>query len=67
MLVEREDINPNQVDTELGRTPLSWAAWEGHVGLVKMLLEREANNSQVDTKQCLTPLAWAAEKGMRRW
>ena len=39
MLLEREDINPSQADTEYGRTPLLWAAEKGNGGVVKMLLE----------------------------
>jgi len=37
-LLKRMDVNPNHEDTEYGRTPLSWAAWIGHVGIVTMLL-----------------------------
>ncbi|CAM1501783.1 Fc.00g037670.m01.CDS01 [Cosmosporella sp. VM-42] len=48
------------------RTPLSWAAQEGHVGIVEMLLEYRAD---VDSKvtgefgASWTPLAWAAGRG----
>ena len=50
MLLEREDVNPNQADTLDGQTPLTWAAMIGHEGVVKMLLEREdVNPNQGDT------------------
>jgi len=64
ILVEREDVNPDQPDTKYGRTPLSWAAEKGHDGVVKILVEREhVNPDQPDTKYGRTPLSWAAEKG----
>jgi len=64
MLLEREDVNPNQADTEYGQTPLLWAAEGGHEGVVKMLLEREdVNPNQADTEYGQTPLSWAAENG----
>ena len=64
ILLEREDINPNQADTEYGRTPLQWAAKNGHEGIVKMLLERkDINPDQPDTKHSRTPLSWAAKEG----
>jgi hypothetical protein len=46
-----------------GRTPLSWAAEQGHEKVVKLLLGRE--DVSVDSKDCLdrTPLLWAAKHG----
>ena len=44
MLLERGDVNLNQVDTRSGYTLFSWAAEKGHEGVVKMLLEREDVN-----------------------
>jgi len=41
MLLERTNVNPDQPDTEYGRTPLSWATQTRHEGVVKMLLERK--------------------------
>ena len=62
--LEREDINPNQADTESGSTPLSRAAKYQHLGVVKMLFGREeVNPDQGDTKSGRTPLSWAAEYG----
>ena len=64
MLLEREDINPNQADVIYGRTPLLWAAKGGHSRVLKMLLEREdVNPNQGDTQYGQTPLSWAAENG----
>ena len=37
MLLERNDVNTDHSDEE-GQTPLSLAAQNGHVGVVKMLL-----------------------------
>ena len=64
MLLEHADVKPDQADAEYGRTPLSWAAGNGHEGVVKMLLERaDVNPDQADTKYGLTPLLWAAKYG----
>ncbi|KFY91698.1 hypothetical protein V500_04517 [Pseudogymnoascus sp. VKM F-4518 (FW-2643)] len=53
---------PNEKDED-GRTPLSWAAQNGHEAVVKLLL---VNNAEVNLKDTLygqTPLSWAAESG----
>ena len=64
MFLEREDVNPDQPDTEYGRTPLSWAAQRGSEGVVKVLLERDGvNPDQPDTDYGRTPLSWAAVYG----
>ena len=64
MLLERDDVNPDQADTQYGCTPLLWAAKNGDEGIVNMLLEREDfNPNQPDTKSGRAPLSWAAEKG----
>ena len=34
----------------LGRTPLSWAVWSGHAGIVEMLLEAGAEPSTVSSR-----------------
>ena len=64
ILLEREDVDPDQADTKYGRTPLSWAAEGGYEGVVKMLLERmDVNPNQADTDYGRTPLSWAAKSG----
>jgi len=64
MFLGREDVNPDQADTEYGWTPLSWAAANGNEGVVKMVLKRkDVNRNQADTKWGSTPLSWAATKG----
>jgi len=51
MLLEREDVNPDQADTFRGRTPLGWAVLNGHEGIVRIFLEREGvNPDQADTE-----------------
>ena len=64
LLLDREEVNPGQADIKYGRTPLLWAAEEGHEAVVKMLLGREeVNPDQPNTKYGRTPLSWAAMNG----
>ena len=64
MLLEREEVNPDRADTKHVRTPISWAAENGHEGVVKMLLKRqEVNPDQADTTYGQKPIALAAEDG----
>ena len=63
VLLEKEDVNPDQADTQYGRTPLWWAARKGYEGVVKMLLEREDVNPNQTTIYGRAPLWWAAKKG----
>ena len=55
MLLEREEVNPDRVDS-YGQTPISWATEKGHEGIVKMLSARvEVNPDQADTDIRRTP------------
>jgi len=64
LLLEREDVNPNTLDTEYGRTPLLWAVRNSHEGTVKLLLGRkDVNPDTPDTKYGLTPLSQASWNG----
>ncbi|KAG0136141.1 hypothetical protein HOY82DRAFT_599686 [Tuber indicum] len=63
-VLEQEGVNPDQVDTEYGRTPLPRAAECGHEGIATMLSEREGVNPEwADTQFSSTPLSWAAGRG----
>ena len=44
MILEREDVNPDQRGTKDDRTPLWLAAEKGYEGIVEMLLERDDVN-----------------------
>ena len=49
-------------DNIYGRTPLSWAAENGHEAVVKLLLEKGAELDSKDNIYGRTPLSWAAVK-----
>jgi len=55
--------NPDIPDTANGRTPLSWAAGNGHEGIVALLLGRKDVNPHSSSKSLRTPLSWAAANG----
>ena len=63
VLLEREDIDPNQIDAREGRTPLSWAAEYGHEAVVKMLSERKDVCTTTPDNKNQTPLSLALTKG----
>jgi len=46
-----------------GRTPLAWAATNGHVGAARILLEQECVDPNRPDEHGGTPLRWAAVKG----
>jgi len=43
ILLRREEVNLDKPDN-FGRTPLSYATWDGHAGVVKILLGRQEVN-----------------------
>jgi ankyrin repeat protein len=59
MIQERVAINAKDSD---GRTPLLWAAGNGHASVVDQLLGRGADLDSKD-KYGQTALSWAAENG----
>ena len=61
-LVEAEDCDVNQKDSS-GNTPLVWAAWNGHEGVVKILLGRDDVNPDKPGFLDDTPLICGSGKG----
>jgi len=61
-LIDVEGCDINQGDCD-GNTPLVWAAWSGHEGVVKILLGRDDVNPDNSGRNRHTPLSSAAENG----
>ncbi|KAL4903023.1 hypothetical protein BDW74DRAFT_180313 [Aspergillus multicolor] len=57
-----EGRHVDMVDS-LGRSPLSWAAAEGHESLVELLLQHKAATVDLKDANGQTPLSWAAKAG----
>ncbi|KAH8588258.1 ankyrin repeat protein, partial [Bisporella sp. PMI_857] len=61
ILLDRGQLN---IQDSYGKTPLSWAAENGHEAVVRLLLDTsKANIDLQDNKYGQTPLLWAAENG----
>ena len=64
LLLEREDVKPDTLDTIYGQTPILRAAGSGHEGIVKLLLGRkDVNPDTPDPIHGWTPLSQAASCG----
>ena len=62
-LFDQRYVNPDTRDRWYGRTPLSWAARNGHEGIVKLMLGRKDVDPDSSNKYGRTPLSCAAENG----
>ncbi|KAF8417386.1 hypothetical protein EV426DRAFT_376156 [Tirmania nivea] len=62
----KRELSPRQdwsVECDNGRTPLSYAAENGHKDVVRLLVEREDVDADSKNKSGRTPLSYAAENG----
>ncbi|KAH0541245.1 hypothetical protein FGG08_004250 [Glutinoglossum americanum] len=62
LLLKCQSVTADSKD-DYGRTPLSWAARNGHEAVVRLLAEREDVDTDSKDVFGLTPLSWAATKG----
>lgn len=62
-LLATAQFHVDSKDSRYGRTPLSWAAGNGHEGVVKLLLVIWKADVDSKGRYGRTPLSWAAEKG----
>ena len=65
--MEQSNANLNTSNTMSGRSPLFWAARNGHKEVVKLLLERDDVNPDAADEYGRTPLCEAIENGHREW
>ncbi|RDK42561.1 hypothetical protein M752DRAFT_234637, partial [Aspergillus phoenicis ATCC 13157] len=64
LLLGTKNMGIQYRDSEKGRTPLSWAAENGHETVVKLLLgTQKVDINSKDSVHGQTPLFWAAENG----
>jgi ankyrin repeat domain-containing protein 50 len=61
-LFKGKAVNTNATDED-GRTPLWWAAWNGHEAVVELLLDSSKVDADSKDSGGRTPLSWAAENG----
>jgi ankyrin repeat protein len=66
-LLREGGVDPDSKDTKYSRTPLSWAAKEGHEAVVRLLLAEDNAVPDSKDKDGRTSPRWAAENGQRRW
>ena len=66
ILLGREEVNPDRPNNNR-RTPLSYAAEDGHEGVVKILLGREEVNPDKPDNNGGTPLLIATERLTSFW
>jgi ankyrin repeat protein len=60
----KQGVDVDSKDSKHGRTPLSWAAENGHEVVVQLLLETgKVDVDSKDSSYGQTPLSWAAENG----
>ncbi len=62
LLLAKDGVDPDSKDTD-GRTPLWWAARNGHEAVVKLLLAKDGLDSDSKGTDGRTPLSWAAGDG----
>lgn len=60
ILLRMDDVELNCMDIH-SRTPLSWAASEGHIEVVRQLLAKDGVDFNSKDNRGLTPFAWAVE------
>ena len=65
ILLARNNVNPNAVDSEYGGIPLSLAAEHGHEAIVRTLLERNDINPDKADMWGQIPLLLAASNGCK--
>jgi len=66
MLLERDEVSPVTADSD-SRTPLWCAAYNGHVGVVKMFLERNEVNPDNQIRTAKRHSGVLPGMGMREW
>ena len=65
LIIVGKYVNPSSLDNR-GQSPLSWAARNGHGGVVKLLLEQKDVSPDKPDNYGQTPLSWAAWSGHDR-